>query len=142
MLEDWQGNFKAVMDSTTAGTGDELVDTQEARALWGDVNLETAVAPLFNTIQMPSNPFQIPLQLSDVNWYPGTENVATKSSSLTTDRQTLTAYELVAEVPWSYDLDEDSVIAMMEELRRGLLRNAREVIDDVILMATPPSPTT
>ena len=37
------------MDSTTAGTGDELVDTQEARALWDDVNLETAIAPLFNT---------------------------------------------------------------------------------------------
>ena len=133
MLEDWQVNFKAAMDSTTTGTGDELVDTQEARALWDDVNLETAVAPLFNTIQMPSNPFQIPLQLSDVNWYPGTENVATKSTALTTARQTLTAYELVAEVPWSYDLDEDAVIAMMEELRRGLLRNAREVIDDVIL---------
>ena len=133
MLEDWQGNLKAAMDSTTAGTGDELVDTQEARALWDDVNLETAIAPLFNTIQMPSNPFQIPLQLSDVNWYPGTENVAAKSTGLTTARQTLTAYELVAEVPWSYDLDEDAVIAMMEELRRGLLRNAREVIDDVIL---------
>ena len=133
MLEDWQVNLKAAMDSTTAGAGDELVDTQEARALWDDVNLETAVAPLFNTIQMPSNPFQIPLQLGDVNWYPGTENVATKSTALTTARQTLTAYELVAEVPWSYDLDEDAVIAMMEELRRSLLRNAREVIDDVIL---------
>jgi len=133
MLDEWQTNFKAAMDSTTAGTGDELVDTQEARALWDDVNLETAVAPLFNTIQMPSNPFQIPLQLGDVNWYPGTENVATKSTALTTARQTLTAYELVAEVPWSYDLDEDAVIAMMEELRRGLLRNAREVIDDVLL---------
>ena len=133
MLDEWQTNFKSAMDSTTAGTGDELVDTQEARALWDDVNLETAVAPLFNTIQMPSNPFQIPLQLGDVNWYPGTENVATKSTALTTARQTLTAYELVAEVPWSYDLDEDAVIAMMEELRRGLLRNAREVIDDVLL---------
>ena len=110
-----------------------MVDTQEARALWDDVNLETAIAPLFNTIQMPSNPFQIPLQLGDVNWYPGTENVASKSTALTTARQTLTAYELVAEVPWSYDLDEDAVIAMMEELRRGLLRNAREVIDDVLL---------
>ena len=66
---------------------------------------------------MPSNPFQIPL-----SWYPGTENVATKSIALATARQTLTAYELVAEVPWSYDLDEDAVIAMMEELRRGLLR--------------------
>ena len=133
MLEDWQVNLKAAMDSTTAGTGDELVDTQEARALWDDVNLETAIAPLFNTIQMPSNPFQIPLQLGDVNWYPGTENVASKSTALTTARQTLTAYELVAEVPWSYDLDEDAVIAMMEELRRSLMRNAREVIDDVLL---------
>ena len=133
ILEDWQSNLKAAMDSTTSGAGDELVDTQEARALWDDVNLETSVAPLFNTVQMPSNPFQIPLQLGDANWYPGTENVATKSTSLITARQTLTAYELVAEVPWSYDLDEDAVIAMMEELRRSLLRNAREVIDDVIL---------
>ncbi len=135
MLEEWQSNLKAAMDSTTGSSGDELVDTQEARALWDDVNLETAVAPLFNTIQMPSNPFQIPLQLGDVNWYPGTENVASKSTALTTARQTLTAYELVSEVPWSYDLDEDAVIAMMEELRRGLMRNGAEVIDDVILNA-------
>ena len=137
MLEDWQSNLKAAMDSTTSGAGDELVDTQEARALWDDVNLETSVAPLFNTVQMPSNPFQIPLQMGDVNWYPGTENVSTKSTSLTTARQTLTAYELVAEVPWSYDLDEDAVVAMMEELRRSLMRNAREVIDDVILNGDP-----
>ena len=133
MLDDWQSNLKAAMDSTTAGSGDELVDTQEARALWDDVNLETAVAPLFNTVQMPSNPFQIPLQLGDVNWYPGTENTAVTGSVPATARQTMTAHELVAEVPWSYDLDEDAVIAMMDELRRSLLRNAHEVIDDVIL---------
>ena len=133
MLDEWQSNLKAAMDSTTAGSGDELVDTQEARALWDDVNLETAIAPLFNTIQMPSNPFQIPLQLGDVNWYPGTENTAVTGSAPATARQTMTAHELVAEVPWSYDLDEDSVIAMMDELRRSLLRNAHEVIDDVIL---------
>ncbi len=133
MLEDWQSNLKAAMDSTTAGSGDDLVDTQEARALWDDVNLETAVAPLFNTVQMPSNPFQIPLQLGDVNWYPGTENTVVTGSAPATARQTLTAHELVAEVPWSYDLDEDAVIAMMDELRRSLLRNAHEVIDDVIL---------
>jgi len=135
MLADWEGNLKAALDSTTAGSGDELVDTQEARELWDDVNLETAVASLFNTIQMPSNPFQIPVQLGDINWYPGTENVATKSTTLATNRRTMTAYELVAEVPWSYDLDEDSVIAMMEELRRSLQRNAAEVIDDVIVNA-------
>ena len=133
MLDDWQGNLKAAMDSTTAGAGSELVDTQEARALWDDVNLETAIAPLFHTVQMPSNPFQIPLQLGDVSWYPGAQNTAATGSAPATARQTMTAYELVAEVPWSYDLDEDAVIAMMDELRRRMLQNAREVIDDVIL---------
>ena len=51
MLEEWQTNLKAAMDSSTAGSGDELVDTQEARALWEDVNLETSIAPLFPTAQ-------------------------------------------------------------------------------------------
>ena len=135
MIDVWSGHLTAAMDSTTPGAGDELVDTQEARTLWDDVNLETAVAPLFDTIQMPSNPFQIPLQLGDVHWYPGAENVSAKSTTIATNRQTLTAYELVAEIPWGYDLEEDSVIAMMNELRRSLLRNAREVIDDVLLNA-------
>ena len=103
--------------------------------MWEDVNLETAIAPLFPSVQMPSNSFQIPLQMGDVNWFPGVENVAAKSTALATGRQTLTAFELVAEVPWSYDLDEDAVIAMMDELRRHLMRNAREVIDDVLLNA-------
>ena len=80
-LEEWQTNLKAAMDSTTAGTGDELVPTQEAGALWMDVNLETMVAPLFSRVEMPSNPFEIPLQLGDVNWFPGTENIATTQHS-------------------------------------------------------------
>ena len=99
MLEEWGQNLTAAMDSTTTGSGDELVQTQEARNLWDDVNLETAIASLFNTIQMPSNPFLLPVQLGDVNWYPGTENVATKSTTPATARRTLTAHELVAEIP-------------------------------------------
>ena len=48
MLEDWQNNLKAAMDSVTAGGGDELVATGEAAALWADVNLENPdCAPLF-----------------------------------------------------------------------------------------------
>ena len=60
MLEDWQVNFKAAMDSTTAGTGDELVDTQEARALWDDVNLETAVAPYSTQSKCQAIRFRFP----------------------------------------------------------------------------------
>jgi HK97 family phage major capsid protein len=131
--ERWAGRIKAAMDSVTAAGGDELVATSEASQLWNDVNLETMVASLFSRINMPTTPFDIPLQLGDVNWYPGSENVSAKSSSLTTAKQTLTAHELVAEVPWSLTLEEDAVIAMLPEVRRTLVRNAAEVIDDVLL---------
>ena len=134
-LEAWQANLKAAMDSTTASRGDELVPTAEAATLWADVNLDTHVAALFPRVDMPTNPFQIPLQLGDVSWYPGTENTATTDTALSTARQTLTAYELVAEVPWSLTLDEDAVIAMAGEVRSTLVRNAVEVIDDVLLNA-------
>ena len=134
-LEDWQANLKAAMDSTTAGSGDELVATGEAAALWADINVDTLVAGLFTRVDMPTNPFEIPLQLGDVSWYPGTENTATTETALTTGRQTLTAYELVAEVPWSLTLEEDAVIAMAAEVRSTLVRNAVEVIDDVLLNA-------
>ena len=71
-----QSMTRAAMDSTTAGSGDELVATLEARELWMDVNLQTLVAPLVRTISMPSNPFEMPRQLGDVNFYPGSENAA------------------------------------------------------------------
>ena len=135
LLEDWQANLKAAMDSTTAGSGDELVATGEAAALWADINLDTLVASLFTHVDMPTNPFEIPLQLGNVSWYPGVENTAGTETTLATARQTLTAHELVAEVPWSLTLDEDAVIAMAAEVRSTLVRNAVEVIDDVLLNA-------
>jgi len=76
-----QSMTRAAMDSTTAGSGDELVSTLEARELWMDVNLQTLVAPLITSVSMPSNPFDLPRQLGDVNFYPGTENVATTSTA-------------------------------------------------------------
>ena len=100
-----QSITRAAMDSTTAASGDELVATLEARELWMDVNLQTLVAPLVPTFSMPSNPFDIPRQLGDVNFYPGTEE------------------------------EEDAVIALLPEIRAGLVRNVAEVLDDIVLNA-------
>ena len=130
-----QSMTRAAMDSTTGGSGDELVATLEARELWMDVNLQTLVAPLISTISMPSNPFDVPRQLGDVSFYPGTENVATTSTALGTAKSTLTAYELVGQVPYSFTLEEDAVIAMLPEIRAGLVRNVAEALDDIILNA-------
>ena len=130
-----QSMTRAAMDSTTAGAGDELVATLESRELWLDVNLQTLVAPLIPTFPMPSNPFDIPRQLGDVSFFPGTENIPTTSTALSTGKTTLTAFELVGQVPYSFTLEEDGVIAMLPEIRAGLVRNVAEVLDDIVLNA-------
>jgi hypothetical protein len=123
------------MDSTTAGKGDELVPTLEAAQLWMDVNLETNVLGLLRQTPMPSNPYEIPLQLGDVNWYPTTQNESGITTGLATAKTTLTAQELKAGVPFSDELNEDAIIQMLSEIRSGLARNAAEIIDDVLLNA-------
>ena len=100
-----------------------------------DVNLRTLVAPLIATIDMPSNPFELPRQLGDVSFYPGTENSAAAETALGTGRATLEAYELVGHVPYSFTLEEDAVVALLPEIRAGLVRNVAEVLDDVVLNA-------
>lgn len=123
------------MDSTTAGSGDELVPTLSAAQLWLDVNLETLILPLIPQITMPSNPFDMPAQLGDTNWYPTSENVQVTTTDLSTAKVTLTAQGLRTGVPFSDELEEDAVIALVPEIRSSLVRNGAEVIDDVLLNA-------
>ena len=47
----------------------------------------------------------------------------------------MTAYELVGQVPYSFTLEEDAVIALLPEIRAGLVRNVAETLDDIILNA-------
>jgi HK97 family phage major capsid protein len=126
---------RKAMDSTTASSGDELVSTIEAAQLWMDVNLDTVVLPVMQQTPMPSNPFEIPTQLGDTNWYPISENIAATTTDLSTAKVTLTAQGLKTGVPFSDELEEDAIIALIPEIRRNLTRNAAEVIDDVLLNA-------
>ena len=124
---------RKALDSTTAASGDELVPTLEAAQLWMDVNLETKILPLFIQSPMPTNPFDIPGQLGDVNWYPTAENEQGTTTTVSTKKTTLTAYELKAGIPFSDTLEEDAIITLIPELRAGLVRNAAQIIDDVLL---------
>lgn len=125
--------YTRALDSTTAAKGDELVPTFEAAELWMDVNLETQILPLIPQVTMPTNPFDIPIQFGDTNWYPISENVQVTTTDPATQKVTLTAQGLKTGVPFSDELEEDAVIALVPELRRNLVRNAAEVIDDVLL---------
>mgnify|MGYP001602929408 FL=1 len=121
------------LDSTTAGSGDELVPTFESAELWMDVNLETLVLPVLQQVPMPTNPYDLPAQFGDTNWYPVSENVQVTTTTPGTSKATLTAYGIKTGVAFSDEVDEDAIVALVPELRANLTRNAAEVIDDVLL---------
>ncbi|MBK8772628.1 MAG: phage major capsid protein [Rhizobiales bacterium] len=128
-------NAVKAMTSTGAGTGDELVPTGMANQLWDDIFLASRIAANLTRIDMPTNPFDVPLGLGQPTWRKGTENTATTASDLTTAKSVLTATELVTEQNWSYTLDEDSAVAMAPTVRARLAQSGAEVIDAFALNA-------
>jgi HK97 family phage major capsid protein len=123
------------LTSTGVGTGDEYVPTDMADQVWMDMFLAARVAGTLDTVNMPTDPFDLPLGLGAVTWRKGTQNVATTHSDPATAKSTLTTTELVTEQRWSYTLDEDSVVAIMPLLRAELARSGGEMIDDFLLNA-------
>lgn len=132
--DDLQVALKA-LTSTGSGSGDELVPTEMASELWQDFFLASRIVPNMIPIDMPTNPFDVPLGLGDVTWRKGSENTATTASDPTTAKSTLTATEQVTEQNWSYTLNEDAVIAMAPSLRERLAISGAEQIDAFALNA-------
>lgn len=123
------------MDSTTANAGDELVPTNLMPQLWDDFYLSSRVVAALQRVDMPTNPFEVPLGLGSITWRKGSQNSATTQSNPRTDKVTLTATELVTEQAWSYTLDEDAVIAMAPAIRARLAQSGAEQMDAFALNA-------
>jgi len=123
------------MDSTTDGSGDDFVPTLMGSEIWQQVYLKSKIAQALGPmVQMPSNPYHVPIW-STFTWQKGTENTAATASNPTTAQSIMTATELLAEVDWSYTLDEDSIVPMLPNLRAELIRGAAEELDSFLLNA-------
>lgn len=123
------------LSATGSGTGDEYVPTGMAAELWNDMFLEARVAGQFDTINMPTDPWDAPLGWGEVTWRKGTSNTATTVSDPATAKSTMTSTELLTEVNWSYDLDEDSIIAVLPTLRAEITRGGADIIDKFVMNA-------
>ncbi len=84
---------------------------------------------------MPTNPFDIPLELGDVTFYKATENSPGTATDLSTSKNTMSAGGVKALSVWSYELDEDAIMAMLPSVREVFVRNTAETIDDLLLQS-------
>lgn len=128
---------KLTMTSTGTGTGEELDEVAQSIALLRDIYLETRVMSALPAVQMPSGKMKLSMITSDgATFYtPSAEATAVTATDLATKEADFNAYTLKAQVDISDEFEEDSLVALLPQLRKILLQNAAQAIDEAILNA-------
>lgn len=118
-----------------AGTGAELVNQDLSSDLQMRLYLESPIAAEFisQEINMPSDPFQLPMITTRPTFYVGSEGGTPTGSTPGTARITLAAKKLIGFVDYSYESDEDAIIAILPMLQDGLAAAAADALEGAII---------
>ena len=121
--------LRKAMSAGSTGAGAELLGKAAANEIWQDAYLQATVAPLLYPVDMPADSWPAPM-IGDVTFYKGTEGTAISSpDSPSTDEVTMTATEILADIPISYTLEEDGLAALMPSFRDALVNAASLKMD-------------
>ena len=129
-------NGRKAITAGGSGSGAELVNTDLSSDLQTRLYLESAVAAEFvgQEIQMPTNPFQIPMATTRPSFFIGDETGATPTeSSPATTRPTLTAGKLIGMSNYSYEAEEDAIIAILPMLQEQLGSAAADALEGALI---------
>lgn len=130
--------------STLANYGDEWVPDLWDSNLWYKARIDTVGLPQFRVVEMPSNPYELPLEGTDSTMYYVTEtasenqltladsNSPIPDSRIGTGKVQLSAKKFGMRVGFSAELEEDSIIPVLNIYRSQAETAFMEGIDDVI----------
>ncbi|MCY3778915.1 MAG: phage major capsid protein, partial [Chloroflexi bacterium] len=130
--------------STQTGFGDEWVPDLWSQQIWHKARRDNTILPLFQSIEMPSNPFELPIEGADPTVYfvPESQDEAhltlgagnpIPDSKVGSGKVTLNAKKLALRVGFSSELVEDAVIPVLNVYREQAVRAIADAIDNVLL---------
>jgi HK97 family phage major capsid protein len=131
--------------STQVGFGDEWVPDLWSAQIWNKARLENVILPLFRSIEMPSNPFELPIEGTDPTVYfvPETKNETDQTlagsanpipdSKIGSGKVQLDAKKLALRVGFSAELVEDAILPVLNIYREQAMRAITDSIDFVLL---------
>lgn len=137
-----------VMQQDLTSYGDEWVGIAYSQALWEAIRVETFVAQQLsrNAVEVPQGieSMYLPLEGADPTFYKvaettdhnattGFPNASVPASKMGTGRVQLTLSKLGARVAWSGELEEDSLIPFVAQLRRQLVQAGAEYLESAII---------
>lgn len=145
-LIDSGGYIKSANDMnnvTTSGDGGAWAPDSWRSELWRKVRQENYVAPLFAMVEMPTNPYEAPIEGTDPTVYfvPETNDSTTidppnspiPQSKTGASKIQMSAKKLALRVNWSSELNEDSIIPVISQYRTQAIRAMQNAIDNVLL---------
>lgn len=124
------------LTSTGSGTGDEFVPTDLASELQRRLFLSSDLAARMaaTEIDMPSQPYDYPIVTTRPTFYlESTENTAATASDPGTGKLTLNAKKLMGQVSYSYELDEDSIVPVLNTVQTLLAEAAADAWESALI---------
>lgn len=146
--------FKSVMRiksdeldySTQDAYGDELVPTIWSQDIWERPRQDNVIQNIFQSVEMPSNPYEYPVESTDPTVYFVAEtkheaqlslDSTTRpipSSKVGTNKVTFSAKKFGLQVQWSSELEEDAIARLVPQFRAQAERAMQDKgIDNVAL---------
>lgn len=127
--------YGKALTSTVAGSGLELIPTDLSSELLTRMQLESQIAAEFlsSEIDMPTNPFIFPMTTSRTQFYTGSEGGATTENTPTTADLTLKAAKLIGLSSYSYEADEDAIIATLPLMIASLAEGAADALEGALI---------
>ena len=119
--------------STIVGQGDEWVPTSLSSQFIEEFELERRIAAAFREVEMPTNPFEYPVQKTVLEAKLIGEGVAGTDSNFLTDKITLTASKLNQFTVLPEELNEDSAPQILNIARDDVVMAISRAIENAIV---------
>lgn len=129
-------NVKATLTTSGLG-GSNLTNAELASEIIRAKEAMTQLRGALRVVNMPSNPFKMPLRTgpADVT-APGEASAISEQTNTIFANTTLTAYKIAANVPVSTEEGEDSVIAVLPEIKAAISEGLAKAEEEFWLNAT------
>jgi hypothetical protein len=128
-------NAQKAITTTGAGSGLEFMNSLLSSTLLQRMYLASELASALTAaeVQMPSNPFTYPLATTRPVFYKGSEGGTPTPSNPGTGELILNAKKLIGQVDYSYEADEDALIAILPQVLAGLGDGSAASLEDAIV---------
>ena len=134
------GDFKKALDTQATGGGADWIPTEFSTQFYERVRVETKVASLFPLINMPSNPFVLPVELGRISTYKQAEQTGDSGSAIPvgdgstiSGKTTLTAVAQAGRILTSKELEEDSIVPVLAFIKKSLVTSLAEGREDCMM---------